>query len=226
MAEALFPRIIEGRPRRVFAVGDIHGCIDEVRVLINFLTNEQALDERDQLIFIGDYIDRGRGSRQVIELMIALKNMQKRLVRYVANGGGAFFDSYGIDYTDSLSEIREQIPATHIDFLLGLELGVVLGEFMFVHAGIDPLKSIKEQRPQDILWIRGEFLENPHNLGKTVVFGHTSFNDVLIDLPYRIGIDTGAIYGNQLSIVELVHGDLYQVSVGESAVRTSRLVPS
>jgi serine/threonine protein phosphatase 1 len=247
MADASFPRVIKDRPRRVFAVGDIHGCIDEIRVLINFLTNEQALDERDQLVFIGDYIDRGRGSRQVIELMLSLKerwphtvflkgNHEDMLLAflgfegqggdvYLVNGGNAFFESYGIDPVGSLSDIREQVPATHMDFLHGLELGVVLGEFMFVHAGVHPAKPLDEQGVEDLLWIRHEFVQAPHNFGKTVVFGHTAFNEVLVDLPYKIGIDTGAIYGNQLSIVELVHGDLYQVSVGESVVRTSRLQP-
>lgn len=247
MATGAFPRVIESRPRRLFAVGDIHGCVDEIRVLIEFLTTERSLDERDQLVFIGDYIDRGRGSRQVIELMLSLKqkwphtvflkgNHEDMLLAflgfegqggevYLANGGKAFFDSYGIDPGASLSSMRNTLPATHLEFLRALELGVVFGEFLFVHAGVNPNKSLHEQCNEDLLWIRQEFVHSPHNFGKTIVFGHTAFNQVLLDLPYKIGIDTGAIFGNQLSIVELVDGDLYQVSVGESVVRTSSLRP-
>jgi len=55
------------------------------------------------------------------------------------------------------------------------------------------------------------------------VFGHTAFNDIHLDLPFKIGIDTGVAYGNKLSIVELVNGDLYQVGVGETEVQERSL---
>jgi serine/threonine protein phosphatase 1 len=73
------------------------------------------------------------------------------------------------------------------------------------------------------MWVRAEFVRNPHNLGKTVVFGHTPFDDVLLDLPYKIGIDTGVVYGNRLSAVELVQGSLFQVERGDTEVRISSL---
>jgi serine/threonine protein phosphatase 1 len=238
-------RVISDRPRRLFAVGDIHGNINEIRALIDFLKKERGLDDRDCLVFIGDYIDRGPASRQVIDLMLSLKaglpdtvflkgNHEDMLLGflgqggsggdvYLSNGGAAFFDSYGIAPFESLSEILLDFPPSHLDFIKGLELGVVIGNFIFVHAGIDPEQALEEQVPEDLLWIRKPFINSGHALGKTVVFGHTAFDQVLLDLPFKIGIDTGIAYGNRLSAVELIEGELYQVEMGETTVKASHL---
>lgn len=238
-------RVITDRPRRVFAVGDIHGNINEIRALIEFLKAERGVDQRDQMIFIGDYIDRGPASRQVIDLMLSLKaawpktvflkgNHEDMLLGflgqggtcgdvYLQNGGIAFFDSYGIVPQGKLSDILLELPTSHLDFIKGLELGVVLANFVFVHAGIDPARGLNEQLPEDMLWIRKPFINSEHSLGKTVVFGHTAFDQVLLDLPFKIGIDTGIAYGNRLSAVELVVGELYQVELGETAVKAGFL---
>jgi serine/threonine protein phosphatase 1 len=102
-------------------------------------------------------------------------------------------------------------------------MGVQVGEFVFVHAGVSPARSFDDQSEEDLMWIRQEFVQSEHNLGKTVVFGHTPFEDVLLNLPYKIGIDTGLVYGNKLSAVELVHGELLQIDRGDSSVRVSSL---
>jgi serine/threonine protein phosphatase 1 len=142
---------------------------------------------------------------------------------YLKNGGDSFFKSYGIEATGSLTSIREQIPESHLSFIKNLELGVSLGEFIFVHAGVSPRRALDQQIQEDLLWIREDFIQHPHPFGKIVVFGHTAFNQVFLDLPYRIGIDTGVAYGNRLSAVELVHGELYQVEVGGRAISQSQL---
>ena len=105
----------------------------------------------------------------------------------------------------------------------GLELGVMLAEFVFVHAGINPRVPLEQQSSHDVMWIRGDFTHAPHSVGKTVVFGHTPFEDVLLHLPYKIGIDTGLVFGNRLSVVELVHGQLYQIEQGETKVKSFSL---
>jgi len=238
-------RRIDERPPRAFAVGDIHGCHAELSALLNFLKSEQGASPEDHFIFIGDYIDRGPQSREVIETLLQFKaafpktsflrgNHEDMLMGflglggqggefYLSNGGAEFFKSYGIEPHGPVSRLRENLPTEHLDFFKSLELGVSLGEFLFVHAGINPNLGIDEQRVRDLMWVRAEFVRNPHNLGKTVVFGHTPFDDVLLDLPYKIGIDTGVVYGNRLSAVELVHGSLFQVERGDTEVRVSSL---
>jgi serine/threonine protein phosphatase 1 len=138
---------------------------------------------------------------------------------YIRNGGAAFFKSYGIDKLDSLRMLRSKIPEQHLSFVQSLELGVSIGDYIFVHAGLSPDRPLEQQQEHDILWIREAFLNNPHAFGKTVIFGHTAFNHIFFNLPYRIGIDTGVAYGNKLSAVELVNGEVYQVDVGSRAVR-------
>jgi serine/threonine protein phosphatase 1 len=142
---------------------------------------------------------------------------------YIKNGGITFFNSYGIELGGSLESLREAIPRQHLNILSELEMGVSLAEFIFVHAGLSPVRSIDQQTPSDILWIREEFLNYTHNFSKIVVFGHTAFNQVVLNLPYKIGIDTGAGYENILSAVELVYGELYQVNIGTREVKVSQL---
>jgi serine/threonine protein phosphatase 1 len=238
-------RTISESSNRLFAIGDIHGHADEVGALIDYLVDEKGCNGSDQVVFIGDYIDRGGGSKQVLERMLEVQrqwpktvflkgNHEEMLLSflgyggpngefYLRNGGDSFFRSYGIEEIGSLSSMRGRLPAEHLDFLRSLELGVTIGDFLLVHAGVSPNKSLDDQREEDLLWIREEFLHHPHPFGKTVVFGHTAFNTIFVDLPYRIGIDTGVAYGNKLSAVELYNGELYQIDVGEHVVHESLL---
>lgn len=237
-------RVIDQAPSRIFAVGDIHGHADELGVVLNYLVDTKECGSQDQVIFIGDYIDRGDRSNLVIERLLEVQrewpntvflkgNHEQMLLSflgcggahgefYLRNGGATFFQSYGIDGWDSLVALRERIPEQHLRFVQRLELGVSLGDFIFVHAGLSPTVALTQQCEEDLLWIRDDFLRNPHPFAKTVVFGHTAFNQIFLDLPFRIGIDTGVAYGNKLSAVELVHGEVYQVEVGSREVRETR----
>jgi serine/threonine protein phosphatase 1 len=229
------------RPKRVFAVGDVHGYDAELGILLDYICRTKGVSSDDLLVFVGDYIDRGPCSRQVVERLLALRQIWPQTVflrgnhedmlldflglggsngeYYLGNGGAQCLASYGIDSTASLSELRARIDSTHLEFFQGLDYGVMLPDFLFVHAGIAPQRSLSEQTVRDLLWIRNEFVSSPHPLGKTVVFGHTAFNQVHLDLPYKIGVDTGVAYGNRLSAVELVEGEFFQIEVGSVAVR-------
>lgn len=244
-AEKALIRTIAERSRRVFAFGDIHGCFDELERVLQFLFDKQSAGVEDQFVFIGDYIDRGPASRQVIERLLRLKedvpktvflkgNHEDMLLDflglggssgevYLANGGAEFFKSYGIVPVGPLSEIRAQLPEDHLEFLTGLEHGVSLGEFLFVHAGIDPQLELSRQKAHTLMWVRAQFIQKEHNIPKTVVFGHTPFEDVMLHMPYKIGIDTGLVYGNRFTIVELVEGDVYQIDRGGDEVYGSSL---
>jgi serine/threonine protein phosphatase 1 len=96
--------------------------------------------------------------------------------------------------------------------------------YLFVHAGIMPTRQLEEQQTEDMLWIRQEFIFNPHKIDATVVFGHTPMRGVMIDLPYKLGIDTGLVYGGKLTCVEFTEGVLYQVQRGHRVVKT-RSIP-
>lgn len=235
-------RTIDSKPERLYAIGDIHGCVRELELLLMHLEREEQLTERDLVVFIGDYIDRGSFSKQVIDLLLSFSRRPTPMVFlrgnhedmlldflgfpgnggevYLANGGREFFASYDVDLVKDPSAVIEKIPGTHLSFIQNLEAYVAVGDYVFVHAGLDPLRPLEAQEPADLYWIRDTFIANIHHFGRTVVFGHTPYHDVLFHLPYKIGIDTGLVYGNSLSCVELIGKKIMQVELGEKKVKT------
>ncbi|MGD8392201.1 MAG: serine/threonine protein phosphatase, partial [Desulfobacterales bacterium] len=75
-------------------------------------------------------------------------------------------------------------------------------DYIFVHAGLREKVPLESQQEVDMLWIRDEFIYSDYDFGRRVVFGHTPFKEPLVQ-PNKIGIDTGAVYGNQLTCVQL-----------------------
>lgn len=226
---------------RLFAIGDIHGCPDELSALVR----SADPGPEDTLIFMGDYIDRGPAARDVIDILIDIKrsagtnavflkgNHEDMMLSFMGlpghygesflmNGGFATLESYGIGEGD-LPSARERIPAHHVEFLSELRTKFVKDSYLFVHAGIHPLRKLEQQDPEDLMWIRQEFILNPHDLELTVIFGHTPVREVLIDLPYKIGIDTGLVYGGKLTCVELTEGICHQVARGSKKAKRHAL---
>jgi serine/threonine protein phosphatase 1 len=214
-----------------YVIGDIHGCFDEMACLIEDL----PLRPSDRIVFLGDYVDRGPDSERVISYLIGLKtqlsnelvflkgNHEDMFLAYLGlpgqygdmflyNGGGATLASYGIARPPATgTQVLAQLPPPHIDFLRNLRSYYLAEPFLCVHAGVHPLKSLDKQSALDTLWIRQEFIANPHRLPYTIIFGHTPQREILFDLPYKIGIDTGLVYGNKLSCIELQQKTLLQI---------------
>lgn len=203
---------------RLLAIGDIHGCHDQLAALLAKVKPQPS----DRLVFLGDYIDRGPRSKEVVELVLSLRQrcpdtiflkgnheamLEDYLVRgerlqFLRNGGDATLASYG-------AAGAAEIPQAHRDFFNNLRLYYETDSFIFVHAGLRPGVQLAGQREQDLLWIREEFLSSSYDWGKTVVFGHTPRTSPLIT-PTRIGLDTGAVYGGLLSCCEVRSGQLWQ----------------
>lgn len=223
---------------RLFAIGDIHGCSRELSLLLDWLVAKENLSKEDTVVFLGDYIDRGPQSRDVIEtvlnwkkcdciflkgnhedMMLDFIGLEGRLGRgWIQSGGEETLRSYGVEPSSHPDIILGAIPENHLRFLKSLESGVLIDPWLFVHAGIHPLRSLESQREKDLYWIRDEFVMNAHKLPFTVVFGHTPFEDVLSNLPYKIGLDTGLVYGHRLSCIEFTSGVLFQIENGGKSV--------
>lgn len=134
---------------------------------------------------------------------------------WVEFGGGETLMSYGVDRPPSRAEpevwrevqvaLRRNLPSEHVTFLRGLELSAVYGDYLFVHAGVRPGVPLDRQNPEDLLWIRGDFLSQPHRLDYVVVHGHTPDEEPFIG-PSRINIDTGAYATGVLTAVRLTEG--------------------
>lgn len=227
-----------------YVIGDIHGCERELRYLIDGL----PLGAGDRLVFLGDYIDRGANSCGVVSYLVELPK-QLRSIEFIflkgnhedmflsflgiggahgdmflINGGKATVASYGI-VTDkpAAQEILSVLPSEHVTFYQQLRLYYLLAPFLCVHAGIDPEKSLIEQSEEDLLWIRNKFIFASHRLPYTVLFGHTPQHTVYYDLPYKIGLDTGLVYGNMLTCLDVDEKVLYQISLGKKRVNRSSM---
>ena len=205
---------------RLIAVGDIHGCINKLKELLNLLSVRQE----DTIIFLGDYIGRGPSSKEVISTLIELRKKNKNvffllgnhenlLLEYVRSPDEAlipylrqqsieaFLSSYGQEDLSHLHELTF-MPEEHVEFLRNLELYHIEQDYIFVHAGIMPGLPLEKHTAMELCEVRDMFLDSRVEIGKTVVFGHTPFELPLVTED-KIGIDTGAVYGNLLTAVVL-----------------------
>ncbi|MDB5706273.1 MAG: serine/threonine protein phosphatase [Sphingomonas bacterium] len=190
---------------------------------------------RDYLILLGDLIDRGPDSRGVVEFLMNLPADGMRIVFLMGNheemmlrvlgdepealhqwltyGGYEFAQSYGVEVgrlavlspVDAAEKIRGAIPRSHIAFIEGFADSFTFGDYLFVHAGLRPGKSLAEQDTHDLRWIREEFLDDTSDHGCMVVHGHTISAEPE-ELENRIGIDTGAYQSGVLTAVR-IEGD-------------------
>ena len=211
------------RGHRAYVVGDIHGRLDLLdQLLAKIDADLKARPARKSLlVFVGDLIDRGPQSAQVIERLrtfrrhgirtiFLLGNHEEVLLRILGGdqaliaswlrfGGIQCLKSYGVDATalGSLDEaailaaIRAAVPRKHVEFLESFLDTCRFGDYLFVHAGIRPGVELEQQSQTDLRWIREPFLLDDRDHGFTVVHGHTISADVE-ERANRIGIDTGA----------------------------------
>jgi serine/threonine protein phosphatase 1 len=126
-------------------------------------------------------------------------------------GGGETLASYGVPrpvgrdpetWRAAQEAFQRNLPSRHLAFLRQLELSATYGDYLFVHAGVRPGRSLADQDPQDLLWIRGDFLHQPHGLGVVVVHGHTPDEEPFLGRE-RINVDTGAYATGVLTAVRL-----------------------
>jgi serine/threonine protein phosphatase 1 len=202
--------------KRIYAIGDIHGCYDK---LCRLMDRIDICWSEDTLILLGDYIDRGPRSYEVLEYLVDLQKAHANVIflkgnheamfldflsgtgtlTYLYNGGQRTIDSY---YRHNSSTEHLVVPKEHLDFLDSLVLCHQTEDYFFAHAGVLSGIPLNEQVEKDLLWIREPFISEAKDYGKTVVFGHTVFPEPLVQ-PGKVGIDTGAVYGNRLTCVRL-----------------------
>jgi serine/threonine protein phosphatase 1 len=211
------------RDYRAYVVGDIHGRLDLLEDLLAKIHAElqRRPAAKTLLVFVGDLIDRGPSSAQVIERLrtyrragvqpvFLLGNHEEVLLRILEGdmsltgswlqfGGLQCLQSYGVDVKqvrgrpadDVIEVVRNAIPATHVEFLQSFVDSCRFGDYVFVHAGIRPGIQLEQQRQSDLRWIREPFLLDDTDHGFIVVHGHT-ISEQVDERTNRIGIDTGA----------------------------------
>ncbi|WP_163099493.1 metallophosphoesterase family protein [Peribacillus alkalitolerans] len=214
---------------RTLVISDIHGELDKFEQLLEKVIYNP---EQDQLILLGDYIDRGPDSKGVIEKVISLKEAGARVLkgnhedmmikalttdeervwnRWVKlNGGNQTLCSYGYSENDfSTNEEAFQKPLLHsetlerhLEFIQGLEHFIETDDYILVHGGVDPTIPVAETEPHTLMWIRGEF-HNGYTGEKTVIFGHTETNTLHED-----NTNCGVYFGNN-RIIGIDGGAVY-----------------
>lgn len=232
--------------QRIYAIGDIHGRLDLLNELLGAIEVDHAARPAAELllIFLGDLVDRGPNSAQVIERALqavetypncrfllgnheevflkALHGDLKALAFFTRIGGRETILSYDIseteyrdcEYSELLELLRKKVPAEHVSFLEAFEDLIVIGDYAFVHAGVRPEQLLAHQRPSDLRWIREEFLSHKGPLEKIIVHGHTISEEVEIR-EHRIGLDTGAYASGKLTAMGFENGERWVIDTTE-----------
>jgi serine/threonine protein phosphatase 1 len=210
---------------RVLAIGDIHGCNEALSALLK----EVQPGPEDEVIFLGDYIDRGPASREVIDTLIKLKQtcsivflrgnhevmiLDAREDTLKSNlwqsyGGLETLYSYGAGYRD---DWFAAIPAAHWKFFEETKRHFENDTHIFVHACLDPELNLDEQPDWLLYW---EFFERlkPHKTGKQIICGHSVQRSGQInDVGFAACIDTGPATGGWLTCLDVNSGKFWQAN--------------
>jgi serine/threonine protein phosphatase 1 len=230
---------------RYYVIGDVHGRLDLYDALISEIEREIAASNglEARVVLLGDLVDRGPDSAGVIaltqdwqqqrnvrvlignheDMFLASFERPEALRHFLKHGGRETILSFGLSKkrfaTLTLEELFEHlpdlVPQSVRDYIAAFEAMIIAGDYVFVHAGIDPERPLDEQKRSDLMWIRERFLAHQGPLEKVVVHGHTIFDRVM-DCGNRIGIDTGAFRSGVLTALVL-EGDQRRVLQARSS---------
>ena len=218
--------------KRLFAIGDVHGCFDKLKALIE---EKIQLQKSDKLILLGDYIDRGSQSKELVDYIIELKEKgfdiiplignheamlldtlanKKHLPLWIQNGGSETLKSFGISSLESLEP-------KYIDFFKDLQYYYSYEEFLFVHAGFNDEANNPFEDKYHMIWKCRENYKHLLLQNKRIVHAHCTIpeslcRENLLGDKQVINIDTGCVYSDKigygkLSAIELYTNILYSV---------------
>lgn len=228
------PRPTTAPGERVYAVGDVHGRLDLFHeLMLRIARDSRARGEcATRLVLLGDLIDRGPSSRQLLEVakraqqelnqaIVLLGNHEELLLEsaygnasaqraWLQNGGDATLRSFGVDPRGLENASAEEIGRTLfevvgeplISWLDTLPLHFESGDYFFCHAGVRPKVPLHQQQRKDLLWIRKKFLDSAAYHGAVIVHGHSETGEVAFR-PNRINVDTAAYRTGVLTAVGL-----------------------
>lgn len=222
----------------VYAIGDVHGCFNAMIDLLKKIQEDrkQRPEEKSTIVFLGDLIDRGPASRQIIEFLIRFNPNWTNVVYLRGNheevmldvlsgnvsamrswfefGGKDCARSYGVDNFGQLHinpdhimmALQRNVPKEHLTFLDSFSDAFQFGGYLLVHAGIKPKVAIEDQSSYDMRWIRSSFLEYKKPHPMKIVHGHSVVDEGPENHSNRIAVDTGAHKGRPLTAVCLCAG--------------------
>ncbi len=192
----------------LYAIGDIHGCLDELKVMLAEIDRDiEQQGKPHKLIFVGDYIDRGPDSMGVIELIrkrtdteCLMGNHEDMMLNdqssWMYNGGAEAIASYG-----GYGGENWDVYLEHRKWAAELKWWYQYEHYVFVHAGVHPDLKMEEHNRFDLVWERDyNFFNDDYTHGYQVTHGHTPMKDIHV-AKNKINIDTGCVFGGKLTAV-------------------------
>ena len=182
---------------RLIGISNIHGEYEKLCSVLNKI----APQKDDSIIFMGDYIDRGAKSKEVVNKIIDMQNICSCIYligshEYALLHANTdeyynylFWNYGGVQTVESYGSF-ENILKTHGDFFKSLKFYHETEDYLFIHAGLRPKVPLEKQNKVDMVYIRKEFYNNKTDFPKKIIFGHTEFEKPLVQ-PDKICIDTG-----------------------------------
>lgn len=205
---------------RTFALGDIHGCDAALRTLLE----KVDLRPDDTLIVLGDVIDHGPRSKEVIDILLdvagrcrmisIMGNHEEFLLDVLAHTRpiGDWLDFGGQETLLSYGGVIDDIPREHRAYLAGMLDYWETDTDIFVHAAVHPDEPMDEQDTDRTRWKKIKGIELPHCSGKRVICGHTPQSEEPLVFDGWVCIDTGAYSGGWLTLLEVQHNIAFQAN--------------
>ena len=209
-------------------VGDVHGCLPALERML------QKVPQDHRIILVGDYIDRGEQSAEVLrylstrpDLTCLMGNHEDMLLRFlqdprreggrwIKNGGLQTLASFGIrgarprmtgeELTACRDQLQEAMGESLTRWVNGLATSVLSGNILVAHAGADPLAAPEEQLEETLIWGHPDFLRTLRRDGFWIAHGHTIVSEAMAKQG-RIAVDTGAYATGTLSAACLRGGE-------------------
>ncbi len=215
---------------RLFAIGDIHGCFDQLQTLIE---DKICLKKEDQLILLGDYIDRGVQSKEVVDFIIDLQNRGFNIFALHGNHEAMLLDAYyneskfplwimnGGKETMSSFNIKDlkDLDVVYLNFFKSLIYYHPIDQYLFVHAGFNDENPFVDQ--YSMLWKSKKSYKHPLLIDKTIIHGHSPvplsyLEESVLAKKQVLPLDTGCVFSDKkgfgkLSAVELYSGTVLSV---------------
>lgn len=210
-------------PHKLFGIGDVHGCYDLLIKALDWI--EAQAPDGAEVVFVGDIVDRGPKSREVVELLMRgprrLQDVWQPIMgnhevmmllafddrrmwdvhHWLINGGEATLASY--EKTNAKGPVDfKAVPAAHIEWIRSLPVFHETKNHWFVHAGLYPDTNPRNEDREVLLWSRKWWDAGYGSYERHVVFGHTPFRQGPLLLPHCTGLDTGACFGYALTVAE------------------------
>ena len=226
--------------QRRIVIGDVHGHYEGLMQLLDNI----APTTEDKIYFLGDLIDRGPLSCQVVDFVknnsypCLLGNHEHMLVRILTEKNSSTPSVQAWLYSGGQATIASyktgKIPPEHLEWFQNLPLYLDLGDIFLVHAGIDPEKTIEEQSAEQFCWIRDKFhsIQQPYFSDKVIIVGHTITFTFAGIPPGKIArgagwldLDTGAYHPRSgwLTAFDVTNRQVYQFNVFKKEFRTLAL---